>query len=186
MSPMDDLNQYINELVSKDKVQEWKELAKPRIQAYVSNTKPFTLKKLSKFFFYIDSDTFIDSLVIQGVKPNAGFAKGFTAKKRVLKPLAEPRPFQNDKGKWFTAKYRLAGYSSIGVEPLDTKYYVVSGSIREYFGLKRKGGYKAYGLIDDAVVPIYSEQGIVDWLMETQSTELYSILNECAIEALND
>ena len=69
---------------------------------------------------------------------------------------------------------------------MDTpSYYGVSSRPQKLFGLKRKGRLRSYGITQEhVVVPVYSEQGFVEWLVEEPLDEVRRTLEQKGVEKL--
>lgn len=191
MSIESDIQNLVNQMTSQRTLNKWRHLCKININKFVKHAaKTYFTLKANKYYFYIDTSTLTDGFIIQGVKPNIAAVntmKGFGIRTRQLVNLDKPIHVKiNDDVGWKTIKHRLRGYHDLRAKPLKTSYYGVSGEPVEYFGAKKrkgKGKAKVYGVIEHESVPIYSAEGVADWLM-TNREEMYRILQECAISAL--
>ena len=75
--------------------------------------------------------------------------------------------------------------TSTGERVDNVRYYGTSGRPQRFFGIKRKGRVRAYGITQDhVVVPVYSEHGFVEWLVEDQMDDVLRILEETGFEHL--
>jgi hypothetical protein len=165
-------------------INKWKQLAAKELMAFAKTTNPYKVK-VSGYYLYIDTKTYRYSITLSGVKPNAGAVKGYSAPVGRYEP-ARPYPAFYD-GSWHTLTKRRQTAPTEGVKPLNTEYYGESGMPTRFFGLRKGGKVKAYGLYDDnTAVPIYSDKGFVDYITEININEMYRILEESGYEALNN
>lgn len=193
MSVESDIQSLVNQMTSQRTINKWRHLCKININKFVNrNAKTFFNVKMNKYYFYVDTNTLTDGFILQGVKPNLAAVnsmKGFGIRTRQLVNLDKPIHVKiNYEVGWKTIKHRLRGYHDLRAKPLKTEYFGVSGEPVEYFGAKKrkgKGKAKIYGVIEHESVPIYSADGVVEWLM-TNKEEMYRILHDCAISALQN
>lgn len=178
------LNELVDQ-ITKDPsiIEQWKGIVAKDLRAFAKRTNPFKQLKVSGFYFYIDTKSFTYSVVLQGVKPNAARARGFGSpidKREAASPY--PAYFG---GKWHTVKTkRMAG--RLGLEPLKPDYYGVSRQPDKFFGLRRGGKAVAFGLVDDeTAVPVYSDTGLVEWIVDYNAVELERILEEAGFKAID-
>ena len=123
--------------------------------------------------------------MLSGVRPNAGLVKSYSAPVNKYY-TTHPYPAYYD-ARWHTLRRKRQTSPIQGVKPLHTEYYGKSGMPSKYFGLKRGSKVRAYGLYpDDTAVPIYSNQGFVEYLTETNLDELYLLLEQAGFTALSD
>lgn len=190
---MDELKQLISEFKNQRTVNEWKHLCKINMNAFVRrNSRTFFTLKATNYYFYVDTSTLTDSIILQGVKPNIGTLnsmKGFGVRTRQKVNLSKPIHVKiDDFVGWKTITHRMRGYHDLRSPKLDTDYFGVSGEPVEYFGAKKrkgKGKAQVFGVIEHEAVPIYSEQGLVEWLMYNKA-EMFRILTECAQTAIQN
>lgn len=168
-------------LDSPETLAKWKDLASKGLKEYAKRANPFKVKA-SNYYLYIDTRSFTYGIILQGVKPNAGAVRGFTAPVGKYEKTA-PHPVHLPYG-WRALTKERATSGRAGNPILDTQYYGVTGKPTQFFGLKRHGKPRAYGLIDGVAVPVYSEDGFVEWLTEEQSDELQEILEKAGYSAL--
>lgn len=178
---MDDIIKNISD--NPDVIKKWKSLASKEIKAWTKRTNPYRGVKPTNYYLYIDIRSKTYSIILQGVKPNAGAVRSYNApvgKKEATKPY--PAFYDS---RWHTLKTKRKTANSQGVKPLSTSYYGEAGQPQKYYGLKKGGKIKAYGLYDDDVaVPIYSSTGYVEYITETNIDELYQILQDSGFEAI--
>lgn len=190
MSDYKDIARSISELENAPSVyKKWKRAADKALRKYVKNTSahsPFKYKP-GKFAFFVDPDSYDFALEICGVPPNAGRVSGVNV------PINEwyegTTAFTKPYGMSYrTTKKRMKTAASCGVPMAnDVKYYGVSGQPKRFFGIKY-GSHKVtvYGLVKQGeVVPVYSEEGYADWLMNYNREELERILFETGSEVLD-
>lgn len=165
-------------------IEKWKSLVAKDLKAFTKRTNPFRQMNVSNFYFYVDTKSFTYSIVLQGVKPNAARVRGFGAPidKRELAP--KPIHIKTEYG-WRTVNTERKTSNELGVKPLDIKYYGVSKTPSKYFGLKRGGKAMAFGLSDDKAIPIYSDTGLVEWIVDDNLDELERILAEAGFKAID-
>ena len=171
------LNDIIERITDNpDLIRRWKSLAAKEIKAWAKRTNPFRYVKPTNYYLYIDIYTKKYSIIFQGVKPNAASARRFNAPVGKYYDSQQPH-HEYFYGSWHTVQKERATSSSMGVMPLDTTYYGVSGMPDKYYGIKKGSKIRAYGLYDDgSAVPVYSDGGFVEWITETNINELYGIL----------
>lgn len=182
MMNIDDL---LENITDKKTFQKWKDLAAKEIRAFAKRTNPFNGLKVSSYYLYIDTKSRTYAIEMSGVKPNAGHARGFTAPvgKREIAPSPVRVHFPQG---WRTVRTVRKTSQSIGAtKALRTQYFGISGKPREYFGLKRKKGKEAFGLVNDVAVPIYSDGGFVEYLTQDSEAELERILIDAGFAAIN-
>lgn len=187
MTPTQELRKIIDSLSENKRIFRWKKIAAQEIKGFVKNTNPFKMKA-SDYYFFVDVRSKTYQIILRGVKPNAGYAKGFSApidKTHLIRSHkvnfgSDQKPF------WRTVKRVVDTVGGLGVEVLDASYYGVSGKPSQFFGKKSKGGKLAYGVsvMDNVAVPIYSEDGLVEWVAETNADELQNILIDAGYKAL--
>lgn len=166
-------------------IERWKSIVAKDLKAFAKRTSPFKQLKVSGFYFYIDTKTFTYSIVLQGVKPNAARSRGFGAPVDKREP-SQPRTIYFGDG-WKTVTTKRKTSPSMGVKALDIGYYGTSGKPKEYFGLKRGGKAQAFGLVDEeTAVPIYSDSGLVEWIVDDNAVELERILEEAGFKAIEN
>lgn len=180
-----DLNDILENITDKKTFQKWKDIAAKEIRVFAKRTNPFNGLKVSNYYLYIDTKSRTYAIELSGVKPNAGHAKGFTAPvgKREFSPSPVRVHFPQG---WKTVHTVRKTSPSLGVvKSLKTQYFGASGEPRGFFGLKRKKGKEAFGLVDDVAVPIYSDQGFVEYLTQDSESELERILIDAGFTAIN-
>lgn len=178
------ITDLLNNITDDKTIKKWKETAAKNIRDFTKRTNPFKGLKVSNYYLYIDTKSRTYSIELSGVKPNLGHAKGFSAPVEKRKVADKPIHVHLDKG-WRTVHTERVTSPTPGVaRPLDTSYYGVSGKPKAFFGLKRKNGKEAFGLIGDTAVPIYSEEGFVEFLTQDSEKELERILIEAGYTAI--
>ena len=167
--------------MNADFIEQWKRDAAAAIKEYARVHHPFKIKKLSGYYLFIDTKSKAYALELRGVKPNAGETRAWGAPTNKWQK-GEPRRVALPYG-WRTVTKERA--TSRG-ERVDTpSYYGVSSRPQKFFGLKRKGRLRAYGITQEhVVVPVYSEQGFVEWLVEDQLEDVRRILEQTGFEKL--
>lgn len=185
---MDELKELLKNLESKNRFFRWKKIASKDLSDFAKRTNPYKIK-YSGYYFYVDTKTKTYEIILHGVKPNAGAVKGFRA------PVNKKTQIKNEKVNlgteaapiWKTVKNRVSMSSGIGVESLNPKYYGVSDRPSQFFGKKIKGGLMAFGVAvqEHEAVPIYSENGLVEWVADINKDEMISILLEAGFKALS-
>ena len=164
-------------------IEKWKNIVAKDLKAFTKRTNPFRQMTASNFYFYVDTKSFTYSIVLQGVKPNAARARGFGApvdKRESVKPY--PAFFD---GGWHTVTTQRMTANSMGVKALDISYYGISRNPTKFFGLKRGGKAMAFGLSDSKAVPVYSDTGLVEWIVDNNMDELERILAEAGFKAID-
>lgn len=174
---MNSIEQYINSITDNPDIKKrWKDLAAKEIKDWAKRTNPFRYVKPTNYYLYIDIRSKTYSIILQGVKPNAASVRRFNAPVGKYYDSQQPH-HEYFYGSWHTVQKERATSGSMGVKPLDTTYYGVSGMPDKYYGIKKGSKIRAYGLYDDgSAVPVYSDNGFVEWITETNINELYGIL----------
>ena len=167
--------------MNMDFIEQWKRDAAAAIKEYARVHHPFKIKKVSGYYLFIDTKAKAYSLELRGVNPNAGDTRAWgapTNKWQKGEPRRVPLPYG-----WKTVtKERV---TSPGERVDNVRYYGARGRPQRFFGIKRKGRVRAYGITQDhVVVPVYSEQGFVEWLVEDQMDDVLRILEETGFEHL--
>lgn len=182
---MNGLDELLESITDKETIERWKRIASKQIRVFAKKTKPFNDIKPSGYYLYIDAKTRTYAIELSGVKPNAAHAKGFFAP--VDKREAAPKPVHvHFPQGWRTVHTVRKTSPSLGtVKRLQTQYFGVSGNPAAFFGLKRKTGKEAFGLVDGVAVPVYSDKGFVEYLTEDSEAELERILTEAGYTAIN-
>lgn len=179
------LDDILENITDDQTIERWKEVAAKEIKAFAERTNPFRGLKVSNYYLYIDTKSRTYAIKLQGVKPNASFARGFFAPvdKRGIAP--QPVKVRFPQG-WRTVHTVRKTSPTLGtVGRVKTHYFGVSGEPKAYFGLKRKRGNEAFGLIDETAVPVYSDQGFVEYLTQDSESELERILMDAGFTAIN-
>lgn len=185
---MEELKDLIQQLESKKSFFRWKKISSKDLSDFAKRTNPYKIKP-SGYYFYVDTRSKTYEIILQGVKPNAGAVKGFSA------PVKKKIPIKHEKVNvgspsspvWRTIKNRSVLASNIGVEALNPAYYGVSDKPSQFFGKKIKSGLMAFGVAtqEHEAVPIYSENGLVEWVSDINKDEMISILIEAGYKALS-
>lgn len=170
-----DLSEILSEITDEKTLKKWKNLAAKNIKKFARNTNPYNKLKISDFYLRIDTKTKTYGIILTGNKPNVGHVKGFGAP--VNKYTKSPNPIHYEKnGRWYTTYKERETSNNLGAKPLEMAFY---GEVpKEYFGLKRKGAKVAFGLVNDEAVPVYSDEGLVEYISINQQEELERILFE--------
>ena len=183
------LTDILNRLDSKQAVQQWKEVSAKNIKKFAESANPFDIRP-SGYYLYIDTDSMTYSVVLRGVKPNAGAAKGYQAPVRVLRPL-DPMVGPANVGSQTGRIYRWVGFrwgttQHLGSKPLKPHYFGTSGELDSYFGVPLKRYEKIYGLdvTEHVSVPIYSKEGLVEFITEDNRAELDSIMIQAGFKVM--
>lgn len=180
------LSDYIEQITQDPQIiEKWKGIVSKDLKGFAKRTNPYKQLKVSGFYFYVDTKSFTYRVVLQGATPNAARVRAFGAPvdKRELAP--RPRHVLTDGG-WKTVKTQRKTSDRLGVKALDIGYYGISEKPKQYFGLKRGGKAQAFGLVDDeTAVPIYSDTGLVEWIVDDNAVELERILEEAGFKAIN-
>lgn len=179
------LSDYIEQIADDPKIIErWKGIVSKDLKGFTKRTNPFKQLKVSGFYFYVDTKYLTYSIILQGVKPNAARARAFGAPIGKREPTT-PHSVLTDKG-WRNVGTRRKTSNSAGLKTADVSYYGISGKPKEYFGLKRGGKAQAFGLVDEeTAIPIYSDSGLVEWIVDDNAVELERILEEAGFKAIN-
>lgn len=179
------LTELLNNVTDDKTFKKWKDIAAKNIRTFAKRTNPFNSLKVSNYYLYIDTESRTYAIELQGVKPNIAHAKGFTAPVNKRRIADTPVHVRFPQG-WRTITTERVTSPTPGIaRPLDTHYYGAIGQPKKYFGLKRKSGKEAFGLIDDVAVPIYSETGFVEYLTQDSEAELEWILIDAGYTAVN-
>lgn len=181
---MSGLDNIIEQITDEKTIQRWKELAAKEIRAFSKRANPFHGLKVSNYYLYIDTKTRSYSIELQGVKPNAGVARGFSAPTGQRESSDPQKILFGDKWRTVFTKRKTG---SLGIaKPLDVKYYGVNQKPRSFFGLSRKGKKEAFGVVDnDVVIPVYNNTGLVEFLTQDMQKELFAILQNAGYTAIN-
>ena len=178
------VSDILKRLENPEHIKQWKELAARGLRDLAKKTNPFKSLRVSGYYFYVDTKSRTYAIILQGVKPNVGHSRGFGAPVGKRESAPEPIRFKTKDGSWKTTKTQRETSAFIGARSLDTSYYGVSGKPTQFFGLKKKRGVEAFGLVNDITIPIYSETGLVEWITQDQEQELHSILQEAGYTAI--
>lgn len=168
--------------MNMDFIEQWKRDAAAAIKEYARVHHPFKIKKISGYYLSIDTKAKAYSLELRGVNPNAGATRAWGAPTNKWQK-GEPRRVQLPYGWKTVTKERV---TSTGERVANVRYYGANGKPQRFFGVKRKVRVRAYGITqDNVVVPVYSEQGFVEWLVEDQMDDVLRILEETGFEHLD-
>lgn len=178
---MDELLKIANNPVLMRK---WKQLAAKNLYDFSKRNNPYKVK-ISKHYLYIDTRSYTYSIVLSGVKPNAGAVRSYNAP---VNQYTKTPPYKEYYGgRWHTLKKARKTAGFMGLTPLNTKYYGESGTPTKYFGIRKGGKIRAYGLYDDNdAVPVYSDKGFVEWWTQQNLEELYAVLQETGFKCINE
>ena len=161
-------------VTGEDLTSRWKTHAGAMIWSFAKSHSPLK-GKLTGRYLYIDSESISDALILEGIVPEASKVKGWRAPLNKYVP-ARPHPVKLFFG-WRTVSKKRALTKSPGVEIRDVEYYGGRKPNLGYFGIKRDGELRAYGLTADSnALPVYSNQSIVEWLTQEQMAEVQDIL----------
>ena len=158
-----------------DLMTKWKKAAGCEIWAFAKRACP--IRKLTGKYLYIDSESLINELIVEGIVPNAALWKSANVPMNRRVP-AKPHAVMVY-GKWRTVKTGSKLVPSLGVPLRPVEYYggYTIGK-RGFFGLKRDVP-TAFGLTNegDKAMPAYS-QSVVEWLCDENMSEVQRILRE--------
>lgn len=158
-----------------DLMTKWKKAAGCEIWAFAKRACP--IRKLSGKYLYIDSESLINELIIEGIVPNAALWKSANVPMNRRVP-AKPHVAMVY-GKWRTVKTGSKLVPSLGVPLRPVEYYggYTIGK-RGFFGLKRDVP-TAFGLTNegDKAMPAYSIS-VIEWLCDENMMEVQRILRE--------
>lgn len=158
-----------------DLMTKWKKAAGCEIWAFAKRACP--IRKLSGKYLYIDSESLINELIIEGIVPNAALWKSANVPMNRRVP-AKPHAVMVY-GKWRTVKTGSKLVPSLGVPLRPVEYYggYTIGK-RGFFGLKREVP-MAFGLTNEGnkAMPAFS-QSVVEWLCDENMSEVQRILRE--------
>ena len=177
------LKDLLSQLKDPSVIQKWKEGAAKSLRDLAVETNPFRGLKASPYYFYVDTRSRYFAIILQGVKPNLGHTRGFTAPVNKREKALKPRHFYGEGG-WKTVDTQRKSSNSAGSKPLQTSYFGVSGNPTSFYGLRRRGGIEAFGLINDQPVPVYSEYGFVEYITESESDQFTQALLEAGFLVL--
>lgn len=179
------LSDFLKEMASDEVYEKWKKIAAKDLKGFVKRTTPFRQLKVSNFYFYVDTKSLTYSIILRGVKPNAARSKAFGAPVDQREPSPTPLHVLID-DRWRTVTTRRKASPQLGMHPLKIGYYGVSAFPVEFFGVKQGKKVNAYGLVDyETAVPVYSDTGLVEWVVDSNEKELERILEEAGFKAIN-
>ncbi len=180
------LSDLIEKLTSDTSIiEEWKTLVSKDLKGFVKRTSPFKQLKVSGYYFYVDTKSLTYSVILSGSRPNAARSRAFGAPVNRREPAPKPRHVKIE-DKWKTVMTQRTTSSRLGVKPLDIGYYGVNQKPTKYFGLTQYGKVRAFGVAnDDKAVPIYSDTGLVEWVVDSNMAEVERILEEAGFKAIN-
>lgn len=177
------VNQIVSQIDNDQTIEQWKKIAGIEIKGFAKRANLFKGIKASNYYIYIDTKTLSYGIILQGVKPNAGAVRGFGApinKRIASKPV---RVKIGDEWKTVTTARKTGQY--LGLKMMDDTYFGLSGKPDQFFGLKEKGKIKAFGIVDDDAVKVYSDEGFVEWLTGDSVDELVEILEQAGFAAIS-
>lgn len=186
---MSSIRQIVDQIISSiddpKTIERWKKIAKKEIKAFAKRANPFKEIKPTNYYLYIDTESLTYGLILSGLKPNIGHVRGFSAPINKIKKNQKPvRVNFGDDWRSVTSRRITSGY--LGAKKLETKYIGISGNPDQYFGIKKSGYTRAFGVVDDTVVPIYSNDGFVEYITGDSAGELSRILQEAGFTAISE
>lgn len=180
------ISQISAQLCAEKTIRRWKAIARQKIIKFAKNANPFKGIEPTNYYLWIDTKNNTFGFTMYGVKPNASALRGFSAPVDKRKPAPEPVKVYFGDGQWRTVDTERKTGSSIGVKTLDTEYFGVSQKPTQYFGLKRGKRIEAFGITDNTAVPVYADQGFVEWLTTDAADELAAILQDAGYTAIKE
>lgn len=177
------IKDLLEKLQSPENIQKWKENAAKSLRDLAKSSNPFKQLKVTGYYFYVDTHSRSFAIILQGVKPNLGHTRGFTAPVNKREQTVKPRHFFGDSG-WRTVNTQRKTSNSAGSKPLQTSYFGVTGTPSQFYGLRRKGGVEAFGLVNDTPVPVYSDYGFVEYLTESETDQFTQALLDAGYSVL--
>jgi hypothetical protein len=177
------IKDLLEKLQSPENIKKWKESAKLELTKLAKSSNPFKQLKVTGYYFYVDTKSRSFAIILQGVKPNLGHTRGFTAPVNQREKTPKPRHFYGEGG-WKTVDTQRKSSNSAGSKPLQTSYFGVSGNPTQFYGLRRRGGIEAFGLINETPVPVYSEYGFVEYLTESETDSFTQALLDAGYSVL--
>lgn len=148
-----------------------------RLWEYTARNFPLK-RKLTGKDLYIDAKSVVGALILGGRAPNAAEIKGFSAPVARRMP-ARPHPVKID-GRWHVVSTKTK-LGRLGVYERPTVYRRGSTIDLGYFGLRRGGKIRAYGVSEDwDALPAYSIDAVT-WLAE-QKDAIALIVSEAVQE----
>jgi hypothetical protein len=174
-----------------------------RLRAFAQN---FPKKeKIDGTDLWIDIDKLTNAIVLEGLVPNAGEIKGFSAPVDQREPArphavafygARNTTLERIFGRPHPTEYRYvrnkAKTGAAGVEIRDVDYYgggehLIDKSIG-YFGVHRYGKVQAFGIseaYDTLALPAYYYVSVPEWLVDEQGDELNIIIGDAVNSVMN-
>lgn len=170
----------IYEVGSVSGLKEWKFRITKALWEFVKNGFP-SKHKVSGSDFWIDRDSLVNAIILNGYAFPAADIKNFSAP--VDKRTGTQRhAFYTSAYGWRMTENR-AVTGRLGVFQRETEYYggrKIDESLG-FFGVKREGKVTAYGLDDEGALPVFSWD-VCQWLFETQQNEVQRIIDETFLE----
>lgn len=161
---------------TRDLNREFSKQAAIEIFHFVKRNAPLAHGKPDGRMFYIDSESMIGTLIVTGRRLYADEVKGFSAPINKREPTRR-HPVQIYDGVWRMVDTKTK-FGNPGVYIHDVDYYGGRKITKGYFGVKRDGEVRAYGIDQDSkALPAYSIS-LPEWLVEEQGAELSRIINE--------
>lgn len=178
------VNQIVSQIDNDQTIEQWKKIAGIEIKGFAKRANPFKGIQASNYYIYIDTKTLSYGIILQGVKPNAGAVRGFGAP--INKRVASKSVRVKIGDEWKTVKTARKTGGYLGLKMMDDTYLGLSGKPDQFFGLKKKGKIKAFGIVDDDAVKVYSDEGFVEWLTSDSVDELVGILEQAGFAAISE
>lgn len=126
--------------------------------------------------FYIDSEQLVNTLVLTGRRLYANEVRGFRAPVNQRVPVQKHTTFIYDS--IFRQIDTATKFGQPGVYIHDVEYYGGEKLQKGYFGIKRGGEVRAYGISNTGTaLPAYSI-ALPEWVVEEQAVEINRILSE--------
>lgn len=143
---------------------------------FVKRNAPLAHGKPNGQMFFIDSESAINALIVTGRRLYADEVRGFSAPINKREPTRR-HPVQIYDGVWRMVDTKTK-FGNAGVYIHDVSYYGERKIANGYFGVKRDGEVRAYGIDQDSkALPAYSIS-LPEWLVIEQGAELSRIINE--------
>lgn len=174
-------------------MKKWRSLITRELRAFtrrgIKATKYKKLKSSGRYFG-IKANKKGDEIRIFGTKPNAGLLYGFSAPINERVQSSTPFKIRTISG-WRMTRKRQKYSDSLGsgIDPANVPY-LGTGARPDgaYFGIMKNAKPLAYGFVgDNLALPVYSDEGIADWLMIEHHQEVDSLVQACgelAIESV--
>ena len=170
----------IYEVGSVSGLKEWKFRITKALWEFVKNGFP-SKHKASGSDFWIDRDSLVNAIILNGYAFPAADIKNFSAPVDKRTGTRRHAFYTSSYGWRMTDNRAVTG--RLGVFQRETEYYggrEIDESLG-FFGVKREGKVTAYGLDDEGALPVFSWD-VCKWLAETQQAEVQRIIDTAFIE----